>query len=65
MRHIMGAIIIALGIAAAGFLIGGRYTVIPTNTNAVTRLDRYTGEVSMCVPGAKDAACGFVLDAPK
>jgi hypothetical protein len=63
---ITAAVIISVGLVITGFLIGGRYTIMTTSTNAVTRLDRLTGEVSMCVPGAKGGACGFVLDsAPK
>ncbi len=61
-QAIVVSLIIALGISAAGFFVGGRYTLMPTTTNAVTRLDRFTGEVSMCVPGAKGDGCGFVLD---
>lgn len=64
MKIIIAAVILALGIADAGFLIGGRYTMLPSSTNAVTRLDRYTGEVSMCVPGTV-GGCGFMMESPK
>lgn len=54
------AIIIAVAIAAAGFLAGGRYEIVRSDGNSVARLDRFTGEVSMCIPGSPGGACGFV-----
>ena len=64
MKLLAASAIVAAGLAIAGFFIGGRYTMLPTSTNAVTRLDRFTGAVSMCIPGTKDG-CDFTLDAPK
>ena len=51
MKLLGAAAIVAIGLALAGFFIGGRYVLLPTSTNAVTRMDRFTGAVSMCVPG--------------
>ncbi len=62
MKLIIASVIMALGFAATGYFIGGRYTIIGSNSNEVTRLDRYTGEIAMCVPGTK-SGCGFMLDA--
>ena len=60
--NLASAVILAFGLIVGGFLAGGRYTVVASGTNAVARLDRYTGAVSMCVPGTKGDACGFILD---
>lgn len=62
MKIVGAALIIALGIAAAGFLAGGRYEFLEDEGNVVVRLDRYTGHVEMCVLGAKQPSCGFILD---
>ena len=64
-KLIASALIVACGLAAMGYFIGGRYTIIPyTPTNAVSRLDRLTGEVSLCVPGMSAGGCGFVMEKP-
>jgi hypothetical protein len=60
MAIIVQAIIIAMGLIVGGFLAGGRYVIVNSSTNAVARLDRFTGAVSMCVPGTD--GCGFMLD---
>jgi hypothetical protein len=60
--RLLQATIIAIGLIIAGFLAGGRYVIVNSSTNAITRLDRFTGAVSMCVPGAAADGCGFVLD---
>jgi len=62
LKIIVAAVIVALGLAAGGFLIGGRYVFMAEDANAVTRLDRFTGAVEMCIVGigpGKDA-CGFI-----
>ena len=64
MKFIVASVIVAVGIATGGFFVGGRYALMRTDTNAVTRLDRFTGAVSMCVPGASGSGCGFVLQSP-
>jgi hypothetical protein len=46
MKLIVSAVIVACGLAAMGFFIGGRYVIVPASTNAITRLDRLTGDVS-------------------
>lgn len=62
-RTIIAASIIAIGLAAMGFFIGGRYSMLHIESNTAIRLDRFTGDVLMCVPGAtKGEACGFVWD---
>lgn len=61
MRLISVALIVAIGLAAGGFLIGGRYEFIATDSNAVVRLDRYFGSVTMCVPGTAGTGCGFIF----
>lgn len=59
--NIWCASIIAAGLMIGGFLVGGRYEIVSNQGNEVARLDRFTGHVSMCVPGTK-AACGWMLD---
>lgn len=54
------ALIIALGLIIGGYLAGGRYEIVHVGSNELARLDRFTGEVSMCINGA---SCGYVLDA--
>lgn len=62
MKNIAAAALIALGLCAGGFLAGGRYTMVASQGNAVARPDRFTGDVTMCVPGARGQACGFIMD---
>ncbi|MGF7162360.1 hypothetical protein FHS85_004014 [Rhodoligotrophos appendicifer] len=64
MKIVAASVIMALGIGVAGFFAGGRYEIIGSTSNTIIRLDRYTGEVSMCVPGMKGDSCGFILDPP-
>lgn len=59
---LIGACIIALGLAAGGYLAGGRYELISVRGNELARLDKLTGEVLMCVNGVKPEPCGFKLD---
>lgn len=60
--HVIAASIIALGLIVAGFLSGGRYTIVASQGNAIARLDRFSGTVTLCVPGAPGDGCGFILD---
>lgn len=62
MRTVLAALAISLGLLGGGIAVGGRYVAVPTGTNAIARMDRFTGEVTMCVVGAAGDACGFVLD---
>jgi hypothetical protein len=57
--NIIGALILALGLVVGGYLAGGRYEIVSSQGNAVAKLDRVTGEVTMCVVGA---GCGYKLD---
>ncbi len=59
---LLPALVIAAGLALGGFLAGGRYTIVRGDSNTVARLDRFTGEVSMCVVGVSGENCGFVID---
>jgi hypothetical protein len=58
------AAILALGLAVAGFFVGGRYSFAPIRGNEIARLDRFTGEVSMCVLGTGGDGCGYVMEPP-
>lgn len=60
-NNIIPAAIIAGGLIVGGFLVGGRYAIAPSQSNAVARLDRYTGQVSMCVIGAGADSCGWTV----
>lgn len=46
--NLIPAIIIAGAIIVAGFLIGGRYSLVGGNSGAGLRLDRLTGSVVFC-----------------
>lgn len=59
--NVIAAVILALGLAVAGLLAGGRYELVHVRGNELARLDRLTGQVDMCVNGSQ-SACGFVLD---
>lgn len=62
--QIAGASIVAVGLIIGGFLAGGRYEIVPSQANTVARMDRFTGNVEMCVVGAEVSGCGWVLDGP-
>lgn len=62
--QIASASILAVGLITGGFLVGGRYEIVPSQANTVARLDRFTGNVEMCVVGADVSGCGWVLDGP-
>jgi hypothetical protein len=51
--HVYGGVaILALGMIVAGFLIGGRFTVVGVATGgAAVILDRFTGSAKECFPG--------------
>jgi len=49
-QNIIAAVIIAIGLIAAGFLYGGRYYFIRLDECTVARGDRFTGEVSNAGP---------------
>lgn len=43
------AIIISFGLIVGGLLIGGRYHIVLVNQVSVARIDRWSGDVSLCV----------------
>jgi hypothetical protein len=45
----LGATIIALGLAANGYLAGGRYALTQIEFDQFVRLDRWSGNVENCV----------------
>lgn len=59
-ERVLPAAILAIGIALAAFLFGGRYSMVRDGSNIVWRLDRYTGDVWACgVPDEQEmAGCG-------
>lgn len=57
------AVILAVGLIVGGFLAGGRYEVVGSRGNEIARLDRFTGDIAMCIPGT-DAPCQWKLDRP-
>lgn len=59
--NVFAAAILALGLVVAGYLAGGRYELVHVRANELARIDRFTGEVEMCVNGAA-VACGFVVE---
>jgi hypothetical protein len=63
MNNIAPAVIIGLALVVAGFLLGGRYSLTATEGGSLARLDRYTGEVTKCIPGTENE-CGWMLDQP-
>lgn len=60
-NNLIPAAIIAVGLIAGGFLAGGRYAIAPSQSNAVARLDRFSGQVTMCVIGAGTDSCGWTV----
>jgi hypothetical protein len=46
---VLGATIVALGLAANGYLAGGRYALTQIEFDQFVRLDRWTGNVENCV----------------
>jgi hypothetical protein len=46
---VLGATIVALGLIANGYLLGGRYTLTQITFDQFVRLDRWTGNVENCV----------------
>jgi hypothetical protein len=46
---VLGATIVALGLAANGYLAGGRYALTQIEFDQFVRLDRLTGNVENCV----------------
>jgi hypothetical protein len=46
---VLGATIVALGLAANGYLAGGRYALTQIEYDQFVRLDRWTGNVENCV----------------
>lgn len=64
-REIIVSSIIALGLVVSGFLVGGRYSLIPVTTGSsavVARLDRLTGAVETCVLVGVFDSCDWVRD---
>lgn len=59
--RLVGAAIIAFGLVIGGFLAGGRYEVVAGYGNTTTRLDRWTGEVEMCVADTRSPNCGWIV----
>lgn len=49
--NIIAAAILALGLVAAGFMIGGRYYFMRLDTEFVARGDRWTGSVEVVCVG--------------
>lgn len=60
-KNLIPATIIGIGLIVGGYLAGGRYTLVHTASNAVARLDRLTGEVSMCIVGNGADSCGWTV----
>ena len=46
-RNIIAAIIVAVGLVRAAFLLTGRYYVLRVSADTVVRLDRWTGETKV------------------
>ena len=63
-QNLIPAAIIAAGLIIGGFLAGGRYAIAPSQSNTVARLDRFTGQVSMCVIGAGTDSCDWTVRPP-
>lgn len=77
-NHNFGLVTLAVAIVIAALVLGHairtslggrdayRYEIIRGQANDVVRLDRRTGEISMCIPGTGGSdACGFTLDQTK
>jgi hypothetical protein len=62
---ITSAIIIALGLVVGGFLAGGRYSIVRSEGDTVARVDKLTGDISLCVLGSQPPSCDWVFDASR
>jgi hypothetical protein len=60
-EKILPATVIALGIALAGYLLGGRYTVVPSERGSAYVVDRFTGTVRKCQQGRTFGVCSDML----
>lgn len=60
-HNVIAAVILALGLIVAGLLSGGRYELVHVRSNELARLDRLTGQMDMCIKGAR-SPCGFVSE---
>ena len=56
-EKILPATVIALGIALAGYFVGGRYTVVPSERGAAYVVDRFDGTVKKCEEYYEVAYC--------
>jgi hypothetical protein len=56
-EKIIPATVIALGIALAGYHLGGRYTVVPSERGSAYVVDRFTGTVRKCEEHRVGASC--------
>jgi hypothetical protein len=56
--NIIAAVIIAVGIVMAGFVIGGRYQITRVDEYTTHRIDRWTGALAVCAQWQRGAvAC--------
>lgn len=63
-EKIIPASVLAVGIAAAGYFVGGRYIVVETNRGSVVFVvDRFSGAVQTCDAGIEVAECAVVQSA--
>lgn len=64
--NIIAAAILAAGLAVGGFLAGGRYSMHVIDRQTAIRLDRWTGDISMCAfaVAGSEGSCGWELAPP-
>ncbi|WP_426029295.1 hypothetical protein [Brevundimonas sp. TWP2-3-4b2] len=59
-EKILPASVLAVGIATAGYFVGGGYTVVEADRGSVFVVDRLSGAVRKCVVRSGSAECAIV-----
>jgi hypothetical protein len=62
-EKVIAASVIAVGIAVAGYQVGGGQIVVVSERGVVFVVDRFSGAVRICVGGQETAECAVVQSA--
>jgi hypothetical protein len=59
-EKLIPALVLAVGIATAGYFVGGGYIVVEADRGSIFVVDRLSGAVRICVAGDELAECAVV-----